>query len=166
MVRWMMRAPQQDRRPWCLGMIVIAALSGCSKEVRTLDAGQPSTRPVSSSDARIPHYQANAYQIAQGGRYFAWYGCAACHATGSKVAPDFGTGLWRHGGDFDQVYYFIDHGHGAGPEAFGHKIPVEQIWQLTAYVRDVSQQPPEKRRRQDFDQQGEPQGAAWSGPVR
>jgi hypothetical protein len=33
-------------------------------------------------------------------------------------------------------------------------------------VRDLSQQPAEKRHRQDNDQQGEPQGQSWTGAVR
>lgn len=142
------------------------AVGGCAKEARSIDAGQAQTAPTSADDPRIARYQLNAYQVAQGSRYFTWYGCGGCHALGSNTAPDFGSGLWRHGGTFDQVYRFIDHGHGAGPSSYGRRIPVEQLWQITAYVRYVSQQPPEKRRRQDFDARGEPQGKTWSGAVR
>lgn len=49
---------------------------------------------------------------------------------------------------------------------YGARIPVEQIWQIAAYVRPLPGIKPELRRRQNLDEAGEPQGANWSGPVR
>jgi hypothetical protein len=51
---------------------LLAILTGCSREARTLDPHIPTTPPVGPVDPRIPFYQANLYQIAQGGRYFSW----------------------------------------------------------------------------------------------
>jgi hypothetical protein len=39
------------------------------------------------------------------------------------------------------------------------RVPVEQLWQITAYVRDLSSHYPEKRRRLSLDQKAEPQGS-------
>ncbi len=145
---------------------LLASLFGCAKEVRTLDAGPPLTPPLAANDPRVPRYQDNAYEVSQGGRYFTWYGCGGCHSLGTKTAPDFTAGRWRNGGDFDQVYRFIDHGHPGVQASYGASIPVEQMWQITAYVRDLARQPAEKRHRQDNDQQGEPRGRTWTGAVR
>ena len=146
--------------------LMTAMLAGCSKEARTLAADLPQTPPHDAADPRIAKYQGNAYQVSQGGRMFTWYGCAACHAAGARGGLDLGDGRWRHGGGFDRVYGFIAHGHGAATPPYGDKIPVEQLWQITAYVRNLSNVPPEQRQRQDHDQQGEPQGATWSGAAR
>lgn len=141
-------------------------LTGCSKEARTLAADLPQTPPHGAADPRIAKYQDNVYQVAQGGRYFTWYGCGACHASGATGARDLGDGRWRHGGAFDQVYRFVADGHRRAGLRYGDTIPAEQLWQITAFVRDLSKVPLEKRRRLDHDQQAEPQGSTWTGAER
>lgn len=138
--------------------MLLFALAGCSREARTLTADQPQTPPHGAADPRVPKYQGNAYQIVQGGRYFTWYGCGACHASGAKGVLDLDDGKWRPGSSFDQVYATIAHGHAGALAHYGERIPAEQLWQVTTYVRDLTQVPPDKRRRLDHDQQGEPQG--------
>ena len=147
-------------------ILALALLGGCSKEARTLLADQPQTPPAGASDPRVPKYQENAYQVSQGGRYFTWYGCGRCHAAGAKGVLDLGDGRWKHGGGFDQVYRFIARGHAGTLANYGDRIPVEQLWQIAAYVRDLGTVAPEKRRRQDHDEQAEPQGRTWSGAER
>lgn len=152
-------------RQW-LVVVMLVALAGCGKEVRSIEAGPPQTPPMANNDPRVQKYEGNFYQVSQGGRYFTWYGCGACHALGATHAPNFTDGRWRHGSTFEAVYRSIDHGHVGLQVADGRKIPVEQLWEITAFVRDLSQQPAEKRHRQDNDQQGEPQGQSWTGAVR
>jgi mono/diheme cytochrome c family protein len=147
-----------------LAFVVLAA--GCSKESRTLGPDLPQTPPNGASDPRAAKYQDNVYQVSQGGRYFAWYGCAACHGSGAKGRLDLGDKQWAHGGDLAQVYAFIAKGHPGTLAHYGDRIPTEQLWQLTAYVRSLPDLAPERRRRQDLDQVGEPQGRTWSGPVK
>ena len=145
---------------------VLAALllAACSREARDIGPSLSQTPPHGADDPRVAYYQDNVYQVAQGGRYFGWYGCVACHGEGAPGARDLGDGRWRHGGGFDQVYVAIARGHGALD--YAARIPAEPLWQLTAYVRDLPQHMPEKRRRLALDQVGEPQGRTWSGPVR
>lgn len=140
----------------------LAATAGCSKEARTLASDAPLSAPRSAADPRIPIFQANAYQISQGGRYFAWYGCASCHDADAMGWRDLGDGRWKHGGGFDQVYRVIAERHGD----IGARLPEQQRWQITAYVRDLSQQQREKRVRQDRDAAGEPAGTSWTGQLR
>jgi len=138
--------------------------SGCSKEARDIGPSVAQTPPHDARDPRIGYYQDNAYQVAQGGRYFSWYGCTGCHADGSSGWRNLADGRWRRGDGFDRIYAAIADGHGA--RHYAGRIPAEQLWQLTAYVRDLPLHTPEKRRRQMVDQVGEPQGDGWSGPVR
>ena len=150
-------------RARAIGLLVAAAVSGCSGEARTVAPTVPQTRPSSDDDPRIAAYQANVYQISQGGRYFAWYGCASCHDDGSEPAQNLADDRWRHGAGFAAVYAAIADGHGTA--AFARRIPAEQLWQVTAYVRDLPRHTPEKRRRTAIDQAAEPQGASWRGPL-
>ncbi|MGR6329580.1 hypothetical protein ACU5AX_10985 [Sphingomonas sp. XXL09] len=139
-------------------------LAGCQREARDIGPSLPQTAPRGAADPRIGYYQDNVYQVAQGGRYFRWYGCTACHDEGASGVRDLVDGRWRHGGSFDEVFASIAHRH--GPLDYAKRVPPEQLWQLAAYVRDLPQHTPEKRRRLSVDQVGEPQGRSWSGPVR
>lgn len=139
-------------------------LAGCNGESRTLGADLPVTAPTGPHDPRAAKYERNVYQIAQGGRYFTWYGCGQCHGGGTQGVRNLGDTSWKHGGDLDKVYGSIAQGH---PGArYGERIPPEQLWQITAYVRNLPRLTPERRRRQDLDQTGEPQAGNWTGPVQ
>jgi cytochrome c oxidase cbb3-type subunit III len=144
---------------------VTLAAAGCSGESRTIGVDLPQTAPTDAQDPRAAKYEGNAYQIGQGGRYFAWYGCGSCHGSHATGALDLSDDVWVHGANLDQVYGFIARGHSASFDKFGERIPTEQLWQITAYVRSLPTLKPERRRRQDVDQTGEPQGSNWSGPV-
>lgn len=143
---------------------VALLLAGCQREARDIGPSLPQTSPRGAADPRIGYYQDNVYQIAQGGRYFSWYGCAACHGEDALGVRDLGDGRWRYGGSFNQVFASIVRRHGSLD--YATRVPPEQLWQLAAYVRDLPQHTPEKRRRLSVDQVGEPQGQHWSGPVR
>jgi mono/diheme cytochrome c family protein len=145
---------------------MLLLLSSCSGENRALGSDQPQTPPHGADDPRAAKYEMNAYQIAQGGRYFTWYGCSACHGTGASGVRNLEDTQWRYGGAFDQIYSSVAQGRGANMPAYGARIPVEQIWQITAYVRQLQNTQPEMIRRQDLDQQGEPQAGNWSGAMR
>jgi mono/diheme cytochrome c family protein len=145
--------------------ILIAAAfgtGGCSKEARDIGPAVPQTRPASASDPRISLYQDNFYQVAQGGRYFAWYSCQGCHGEQAEGVRNLTDGRWRNGGNFDQLFASIADRHGG--LAYGARMPVEILWQITAFVADQPLHTPEKRHRQAVDQQAEPVGARWSGP--
>jgi cytochrome c oxidase cbb3-type subunit III len=148
-----------------LAGLLALPIASCNAESRTAGADLPQTAPSGPDDPRIASYQRNLYQIAQGGRYFTWYGCGGCHGAGARGALNLGDQAWRHGAGFDQVYAYIAKRHPGTPAGYAARIPVEQLWQVTAYVRTLPQLPAEKRRRQDLDQVGEPQGSNWSGPV-
>lgn len=154
-----MSAADMRRAP---SAILAMLLCGCSNEAREIGPTVPQTAPASERDPRIAYYQGNFGQVAQGGRYFLYYGCAGCHGDGAPGARDLTDGRWKRGGGFAAVFTSIAHGH--GDRAYATRIPVEPLWQLTAYVRDLERHTPEKRRRQALDQQAEPQGAAWWGP--
>ncbi|HEX8445466.1 MAG TPA: cytochrome c [Sphingomonas sp.] len=144
-------------------LMLLLILAACSKEARDIGPSAPMTPPHGADDPRIVYFQANVYQIAQGGRYFRWYGCTACHAEQSPGRRNLTDPHWHRGGTFDQVYAAVADGHGA--LAYRNRIPVEPLWQIVAYVRDLSLHTVEKRRRVAIDGAAEPEGARWSGPL-
>lgn len=144
---------------------VAGLLSACEAEVRD-DALQARTGPAGADDPRIVYFDGNAYQVGQGGRYAAWYGCNSCHGQGAQGILNLGDAGWRHGGRFFDIYRSIADRHSAPGERFGERIPVQQLWQITAYVRNLESFGAERTRRQSFDQTGEPEGGQWSGALR
>ena len=145
--------------------LAIAILAGllisCSSEERALGPDLPQTAPNGRTDPRISIAENNFYQISQGGRYFSWYGCNGCHHAGAPISLDAPTPEKRR--SFTFIYSAIASGHpGLG---FGVSIPSEQIWQLTAYVRDLPRHHEEKIDRLNDDQSSEPSGRIWKGPL-
>jgi mono/diheme cytochrome c family protein len=148
-----------------LALLAGAATAGCSGESRTLGPDLPQTPPTGANDPRAAKYEDNVYQVSQGGRYFTWYGCGGCHGADATGPLALGDPLWVHGSDLHAVYAFIARGHSGKLARYGDLIPAEQLWQLTAYVRTLPDIAPERRRRQDLDLTGEPQGRTWPGPI-
>lgn len=144
------------------GGLGCALLAGCRQEARTVGPSMPQTPPAGDEDPRVSAYQGNLYQVSQGGRYFAWYGCSGCHTDQSPGVLNLPDSVWRHGSGFAQVYGSIADRH--GKLDFRGRVPTEALWQLTAYVRDLPQHTPQKRHRLDVDQKGEAVGPSWSGP--
>jgi len=145
-----------------LPLLLFVALAGCSREARDLGPSRPQTAPLGDRDPRIATYQQDFQQLSQGARYFSYYGCQTCHDESAPGWRNLSDGRWHRGDGFAQVYGAIAGGHGA--LRYGARIPVEQLWQLTAYTRDLPEHFPEKRQRTALDQRAEPQGARWSGP--
>jgi mono/diheme cytochrome c family protein len=150
-----------------LGMeaLVALSLSACSGEKRTFGSDLPQSAPTGPDDPRVSAYEQNVFQVSQGGRYFTWYGCGGCHGDDAKGLMDLSRAERRRAASFDRIYAMIAQHRRPGGPNYGSRIPTEQIWQITAYVSELPDMPLETRRRQDIDQQGEPQGDHWAGPV-
>lgn len=158
---------QFGARDWTLGAAILLLLTAaCTRENRTLGPDQPQTPPNGPGDPRAQYFESNDYQVSQGGRYFTWYGCGSCHGDDARGSLDLAADQQRQPLSFDRLYAAIADGHKRFGHDFGAKIPTEQLWQIAAYVHELASLKPERRRRQDLDQAGEPQGSTWSGPVR
>jgi cytochrome c oxidase cbb3-type subunit 3 len=141
-----------------MALLLAALLSACSREARILASDQPQTPPRGAADPRAALYADNAYQASQGGRYFTWYGCGGCHHAGG-VGDLAAAGARMDGG---RLYSLVANGHGqpAG------RIPTEQIWQISGYVRSLPTIDRALSSRQERDLRGEPQGDGWAGALR
>ena len=50
--------------------------------------------------------------------------------------------------------------------AYRSRMPEEQLWEVSGYVQHMHKIKPAARRRQDLDQQGQPQATSWTGALR
>jgi cytochrome c oxidase cbb3-type subunit III len=145
-------------------MLVLALCTGCSRESRSLGPDLPQTPPTNDADQRASRFEGNIYQVAQGGRYFAWSGCGGCHGHDATGRLSLADDRWEHGSGVAAVYRSIADRHGRLD--YGRRLTPEQLWQVTAYVRSLPTLPPYRRRRQDMDLAGEPEGSQWSGALQ
>ena len=129
-----------------MALALAAGVAACDRETRDARGTPlPETGPSGDRlDPRPAAYEGNAFQIAQGQRYFAWMNCAGCHFHGGGgIGPPLMDGAWRYGGSMQQIVDTILEGRPNGMPAFKGKITEAQAWQLAAYVRALSAQPPE-----------------------
>ena len=136
--------------PWALALGL--ALAGCPREkrdFRSLPADNARTQPVRlvtlQPGAALPAqkysgpYDGNSYGISQGERLYVQYNCVGCHFHGGGgIGPPLIDDEWLYGYEPQQVYATILQGRPNGMPAFMGKIPDNQVWELSAYVRSMS----------------------------
>jgi cytochrome c oxidase cbb3-type subunit 3 len=127
-----------------VGIAICAALlvTACERERREFDPGPEGAqleRSLSGVD-RMSQYERNAHALATGKRLWTWYNCSGCHASGGGGAsgPALMDAKWTHGWDAASIYKSIADGRPNGMPAYRGRIPEDQLWQLTAYVRSLS----------------------------
>lgn len=83
-------------------------------------------------------YENNAYQLSQGKRLYAGFGCRACHGDGEGGAgPSFLDGSWRYGPSMVSIAMSIRDGRRGGMPPYRDRLTTEQIWQLAGYVQTI-----------------------------
>lgn len=147
-------------------LLSTVALIACAPEKRELTPTAPLTDPTSPTDRRASLFEDNFWNVSEGGLYFTWYGCGTCHGDNAKGVQDLGDDQWRYGGSIKDVFASIADGRPAGMPAYRRRMPLEQLWQVSGYVRQLHKTKPAARRRQDLDQQGQPQASTWTGALR
>lgn len=83
-------------------------------------------------------YESTAYNLSQGKRLYAWFGCPQCHGDGQgKNGPSFLDGWWLYGPSMISIVASIRDGRPHGMPAFKGKMTSVQIWQLAGYVKSI-----------------------------
>ncbi len=130
-----------------------AALAGCQREERVLRLDPPIADALDKI-ALMPNriggappdvyfslgkpYEVNAYNLSQGKRLYAWFGCKSCHGDGQGgIGPGFLDGWWSYGPEMVSIFASIRDGRPHGMPAFGDKMTTDQIWQLAGYVQTI-----------------------------
>jgi cytochrome c oxidase cbb3-type subunit 3 len=125
-------------------------LTSCKQEQRTL-VNQPPSNETQKSRYQVNVDQSgesaqvrtwwdhNAWSMAEGKRLYEAYNCVGCHAHGGGgMGPALMDDKWVYGSEPYQIYASIRQGRPNGMPSFRGKIPDNQIWQITAYVRSMS----------------------------
>ena len=90
-------------------------------------------------DPRAAAYYDNADAVNTGKRLFGQYNCSGCHSNGGGgMGPSLMDDEWIYGGRLEQIHQTLVEGRPNGMPAWGGKIPDEQLWQISAYVRSMS----------------------------
>lgn len=129
----------------------VAAASASSAEAAPAPAMQASMAQIdraaagaSEATAAIaapPGFEANAYAVSQGKRWYRWFNCNGCHAMGGgDSGPPLLDGAWRYGGSAAQIVATLRQGRPNGMPSFEGRMTDQQLWQLAAYVRSMSGQ--------------------------
>jgi cytochrome c oxidase cbb3-type subunit 3 len=133
-----------------LGLLLLA---GCNRgALPALPAEQPDRQGVIDSalapgvgrtlvtiDPRAAAYYDNADAVNTGKRLFGQYNCSGCHSNGGGgMGPSLMDGAWIYGGRLEQIHQTLVEGRPNGMPTWGGKIPDQQLWQLSAYVRSMS----------------------------
>jgi cytochrome c oxidase cbb3-type subunit 3 len=96
-------------------------------------------RSLTTLDPRAAQYYDNAEAVTTGKRLFAQYNCSGCHSNGGGgMGPSLMDDEWIYGGRLEQIHQTLVEGRPNGMPAWGGKVPDEQLWQLSAYVRSMS----------------------------
>jgi cytochrome c oxidase cbb3-type subunit III len=77
--------------------------------------------------------------LADGRRLFLWFNCYGCHGgrAGGGMGPSLRDGEWMYGSKDQDVFNSIAEGRPHGMPAWGTKLPVEELWKLTAYIKSL-----------------------------
>ena len=131
------------------------ATAGCKREERRFrevpPAADATTNVVMStlqpgpsvvSVATEHPYDKDAFAIAQGQRLYVQMNCAGCHglAGGGSIGPPLMDAKWIYGSDPANIFSTIVEGRPNGMPSWKGKLSNDQVWQLVAYIRDMSAQ--------------------------
>jgi cytochrome c oxidase cbb3-type subunit 3 len=134
-------------------LVVIGACLGWFRQAREFRSAPPvateldkfrlmpngiSGTPPESYFALGKLYETDAYNLSQGKRLYAWFGCAACHGDGrGGTGPSFLDGWWLYGPEMVSIVASIRDGRPHGMPAFRDRMTTEQIWQLAGYIQTI-----------------------------
>lgn len=129
-----------------LAIAVLAAVTACRKDPPAPASGAPVMTPVGpvpgpgeESAAGANPYGDDREAIEQGRILFERFNCAGCHGdhAGGGMGPSLRDVVWRYGDSDAHIYDSIAEGRSQGMPAWGTRLPDQQIWELTAYVKSL-----------------------------
>ena len=92
-----------------------------------------------TQDPRAAQYYDNPGAVMAGRRLFGQYNCSGCHSNGGGgMGPSLMDDEWIYGSRLEQIHQTLVEGRPNGMPSWGGKVPDEQLWQISAYVRSMS----------------------------
>jgi cytochrome c oxidase cbb3-type subunit 3 len=129
-----------------VAITLVAVVAGCRQDPPAPAAAASVMTPVGpvpgpgeESAAGANPYANDLEAIEQGRILFRRFNCSGCHGdhAGGGMGPSLRDVDWRYGDSDAHVYDSIAEGRSLGMPAWGTKLPENQIWELTAYVKSL-----------------------------
>ena len=96
--------------------------------------------PISEASPHAAEYDGNEDMIQAGRQLYLAMNCVGCHANGGGgMGPALMDDAWIYGSSIEHVVSSIREGRPNGMPSFRGRLPDEQIWQIAAYVRSLSE---------------------------
>lgn len=101
--------------------------------------GEP---PVSEASKNAAEYEGNEDMIEAGRQLYTAMNCVGCHSHGGGgMGPALMDDRWIYGSSIEHIFSSIREGRPNGMPSFRGRLPDEQIWQISAFVRSLPDQP-------------------------
>jgi cytochrome c oxidase cbb3-type subunit 3 len=95
--------------------------------------------PIAQTSAEARRIENDPAEIAQGKQIFMAMNCVGCHANGGGgMGPALMDNIWIYGGSIENIAASIREGRPNGMPSFRGFLPDEQVWQVAAFVRSLS----------------------------
>ena len=133
----------------CLALLLLAGCQREDRDFQSMPPGGSAETPVRTSALHagpsVPEpvvrnpYDANAWAISEGRRYYEQMNCAGCHAPGGGggIGPALTDDAWIYGADPENIFDTIVKGRPRGMPAFRGRLGNTEVWKLVAYVRTL-----------------------------
>ena len=84
-------------------------------------------------------YGMQANVLTEGRRLFIWFNCYGCHGgrAGGGMGPSLRDPDWLYGSSDQAIFNSIAEGRQHGMPAWGTKLPDEEMWKITAYIKSM-----------------------------
>jgi cytochrome c oxidase cbb3-type subunit 3 len=103
-------------------------------------AGAEKSEPATTEMGR--RYSGQQDQIDAGGQLYLALNCVGCHFHGGGgMGPPLMDDQWIYGSSIEQIVSTLREGRPAGMPSFRAIVPDEQLWQIAAYVKSLSDLP-------------------------
>jgi cytochrome c oxidase cbb3-type subunit 3 len=124
-------APKKDSQ-------TAVAQSGC-REVALVDLAPGGVPPERGACPEAGQSDGNPDQIAAGRQLYVAFNCVGCHFNGGGgMGPALMDDQWIYGPSMENIASTIREGRPKGMPSFRAMVDDEQVWQLAAYVRSLS----------------------------
>ena len=115
-----------------------ALASGC-REIAMVNLAPGGVPPERGACPEAAKFDGNPEQIAAGRQLYEAYNCVGCHFNGGGgMGPALMDDQWLFGSSMENIGASIREGRPTGMPSYRAMVMDEQVWQLAAYVRSMS----------------------------
>jgi cytochrome c oxidase cbb3-type subunit 3 len=107
--------------------------------VALVDIAPGGVPPIRQHSKEAAKFDGNPEEIAAGRQLFVAYNCVGCHFNGGGgMGPALMDDKWIYGSSMENIGATIREGRPNGMPSFRAMVVEDQVWQLAAYIRSLS----------------------------